>query len=550
MAGQRAAARIPSRTRGLPLLWLATMLLTRPARSESLSPSGTEFTLSPGPVPAVLDRRHRVAYETFVAAPRTVVAFDDAYERWLASSRRSPKVLRFTLESTLLIALGSAYYWVDPLANSADWDYPTFGQKLSFESVRFDNNLFATNHILHPLAGAANYGLARVNGLTPAGALVSTIAFSVVWEFALEYREQVSVNDMLFTPFGGAALGEFLYQLGEYLNSAPGGGGLAQRAAAATLGLPQRLHDALDGVEASREPPLDALGFSYAYWHRFGLAYEGTLASGDRGPSDHLHGFRVDARLAAMPGFLRPGRFQRGFQQGNFVEIRARAGWGGSGTSEVDIWSFADLAGRYAQDFAISESGGRSGSASLLGLSTAFRFNQRELLERHDRFAVVHLLGPHAAAWVGSDGLLASCDASFHGDFAGVHPAALRDWQELTPNPAVKSILAKERYVYTFGFSSRLRARLALRSMEFSAFVSHGQYESVEGIDRREELLTRDPHTSDTILEYGASAELSLPHVPISLGFGVEVLRRTGSMGGVHSAFEERRVRVTPGLRF
>jgi hypothetical protein len=210
----------------------------------------------------------------------------------------------------------------------------------------------------------------------------------------------------------------------------------------------------------------------------------------------------------------------------------------------------SDLAGRYTQDFRIPASGRPAGCAALLTLSTAFRFNQREIFERRDRFAVAHVLGPRAAYWLGSEGLLGTVDASVHADFAGIHPLAFPDWQAVASDAGVKSVLSKERYVYALGFSTRLRARVTFQALELAAFVQHGQYDSLEGIDRQQEALLRDLHSRDTVLEYGVSAEATAPRTPLSLRLGAEVVRRTGTLAGVHAEAEERRVSVSPGLRF
>jgi hypothetical protein len=453
-------------------------------------------------------------------------------------------------ESTVFLGIGFAYYWFDPLANSADWDYPTLGAKLTFESVRFDNNLFATNHVLHPLAGTANYGFARVNGFAPAAAFASTAVFSIVWEYTLEYREQVSVNDMLFTPFGGMAMGEFAFQLGAYLNSAPGGGKSPQRIARATLGLPQLVHDSMDGLEAPRTPPLDSLGFSSAFAHRFRLAYQETLVTDETRRLGSLHGFNVEATLVAMPGFLRPGRFSQTFSDGNFVEMRSRAGWGPEGMNDVNLDFRAALLGNYAQEISGRIGGQPVGRAALLALTSGFVFNQREILDRRDRYAIVHLFGPNAVGWVGSGGVLGMLDLGIFADFAGIHPVALSEWQAVNGRGEEKSILVRQSYAYTWGFSSRLRARLSVGSVELEGTLGYGEYDSVQGIDRLQEDVLRDVPLRDTMFDYGAHFELAPPSTPISLRVAASALRRTGRMGEAYETSYEQRLDLSAGLRF
>ena len=487
---------------------------------------------------------------TFLDERGTWQYFGPSYQTWLPMNYREPKVLRSTIESAVLLGLGTAYYWVDPLANSVDWDYPTVESKLVFETVRFDNNLFATNHVLHPLAGAALYGFSRVNGLSPAASFLDAALASVFWEFFLEYREQASVNDLIFTPFGGMAIGEFMFQLGDYLNSAPDGGGAGNRIAALTLGLPQHVHDRIDGLEPSRAPPRDSLGFSSAYRHRFLAGYTTSFVDGWSTTGDSLHGFTLEASLAAMPGLLHPGSFSTPFSDGNFVEMRAEAAWGAGETNRVDLWFMSSLAGKYFQDFRVSRAGYLSGSAGLIALSTALRYDERDLLGRHDRFAIAHVLGPNAGLWFAESGVLTALDIDMHADLAGIRPAALEAWQARYSATEAKTVLERHGYVYSWGFSARARARLDFELVELSSFVGYGAYDSVQGMDRQQYTVTRDGPIRETLLEYGMAFGLKPPKTPLFLRAGVDNLRRSGVMGGFAAAWQEHRFTATAGVLF
>jgi hypothetical protein len=51
---------------------------------------------------------------------------------------------------------------------------------------------------------------ARSNGYNYLTSVAWTFTGSLLWEYAGEFREQVSINDMIFTTMGGALLGEGL----------------------------------------------------------------------------------------------------------------------------------------------------------------------------------------------------------------------------------------------------------------------------------------------------------------------------------------------------
>jgi hypothetical protein len=263
-----------------------------------------------------------------------------------------------------------------------------------------------------------------------------------------------------------------------------------------------------------------------------------------------LHGFEVAAELAQMPGFLRPGAFSSTFANGNFVEMRARAGWGSEGDSETDLWFTADLFGRYDQNIRGFRAGEPVGQAALVGLSTAFRFNQRDVLSEPDRFAIAHVFGPHAAFWLGGGGVLSRFDVSLHADFAGIHPIAYPTWILQTQEDGVKSILALQSYSYALGFSARFRALLSARSFEAGAAVSYGEYHSVQGVDRLQAEVVHDLATQDDIVEYQTFARLVPEGTPLAVGMGAELLHRYGTMGYVQTTHDERRLLVFAGVAF
>jgi hypothetical protein len=100
-------------------------------------------------------------------APRADDPVDAAYPReWFGLSQREPHYLRAAAEVLGAIGIGTAHYWLNSHHNSRDWDYPRWADRFGFDSIRFDDNPHATNNVLHPLAGAVYYGVARVNGIS------------------------------------------------------------------------------------------------------------------------------------------------------------------------------------------------------------------------------------------------------------------------------------------------------------------------------------------------------------------------------------------------
>jgi Domain of unknown function (DUF3943) len=445
--------------------------------------------------------------------------FEDEYRLWFSSSE--PHAIRAGLETALLLGLGTTYYWLDPLT-SEDWDDPPVIHKLNGEAVSFDTNRFSTNFILHPLAGAAYYGIGRINGLSVLTSFASAVASSVVWEFALEWREQASVNDMIVTPMSGVSLGEFLVRLGDYVNSSGPNAHWGNVLAAHTIGLPEKLHAWMDGPQRTGLPQ-DALGFSTAYWHRFATSLGIGEIDNDEHDSSPALSLGAEAELVAIPGFLRPGRFQLGFDQGNFTDGRLRLLFDAGGLAEVDASVSTVPFGSFSQSIERGE-----GSARLIGLGTGFRYYDSWRLGRRDGYAFVHFPGPVLAVWLrsGSLGLDAGISGSF--DFAGIRPLAAPAFLSRFGENEVRSALTMRGYTYAWCASSRARLAVNATRIGIGASAHVGWCRSIQGLDRFDG--EEDATSSDSLLELDAWAAFRPPG-PVELRLELEHRGRQGEMG-------------------
>jgi hypothetical protein len=96
--------------------------------------------------------------------------------------------------------------------------------RISWDSVKtnlesdwvWDEDAFATNQFGHPYLGSLTYNAARANGFGMLGASLFSFAGSAFWELAME-TEKPSINDQIFTPFGGVMFGEAVHRFGQAL---------------------------------------------------------------------------------------------------------------------------------------------------------------------------------------------------------------------------------------------------------------------------------------------------------------------------------------------
>jgi hypothetical protein len=449
-----------------------------------------------------------------------------------------PAYLRASIEMVLSLGIGTAWYWIDRERNLADWDYPSLKQRFSTEVWRYDNNSFSINKIFHPLSGTAWYALARGNEISVPWAAAYSFLTSLTWEYVLEFREKISINDVLVTPGAGIAIGEFAHKLALYLNSAPAGGRWLLQALRWAFGWTVAGHRAIDGVSVEEPNERDALGLDASIWHHFRFAYRSQLQTAGGDHASPVHSFGFGGELVSIPGFLRPGRFGRGLRSADFTELDLSLMLA-SGQSGLNLYADTTLVGYYHQRID-QRSDGAWGYGVLLGSSIAYRYlNQR--IPFRDRLATLHLpgLAVNLYALLGPLQLRLKLRARF--DFAGVHASLFDAWREANPDEVPKSILKKQQYYYGWGGSTRASLDIKFWLFELGGSVSYGAYDSDEGLDRTQADVTADVKGSDTVLEYAAWLRTRLGQTRLHVEVGLNGRRRGADLGGLSGTIRDDR---------
>ncbi len=449
--------------------------------------------------------------------------------------RDRPHYLRAALELAAILGGGTVWYWVDRERQVADWDYPSWEQRLTFEAWRFDNNPFGINFIWHAMSGTSFHAVARSNQLGMLGALGYGFATSMAWEYLLEFREKISINDVLVTPGAGVTMGEFFFWLGRYLDSPNDRLGTLGRAARWSVGLPVTLHDRLDRRSWPDGPEPDALGFRTDIYHRFHLALGGALSATEREvagvTSDRslpLSRVELSGRLVALPGYLEPTDFAGWFRDGNVTSLDLSVAVG-DGASGVDVDADTILFGRAVQRVAEGE----GGYALIVGSSIGYQYRRQSLAEFRDRLGLLHLPGLAVdGALLGRHFRLTGF-ARVHGDFAGVSALSFETWREAHPDLVPKTALDRYGYYYGWGFSSRLGAELSTSRLALGGALAAGRYFSQEGLDRNQESLTADVTASDRVVDTSAWLRVMPLGSRLTLELSFTRHSRRGHVGGV-----------------
>ena len=279
--------------------------------------------------------------------------------------------LRTAIEEALALAGGTTWYWIDKERQVADWDFPSWSERLTLDVIRYDNNPFHVNFAWHAGNGASFHLIGRVNGLSLWESVGAGVLTSLAWEYTLEYREKVSLNDLLFTSGAGIPLGEFLHVMGRFFHEDPQASEWA--AARWTAGFPMALTRAMDGDEAP------SLADAEPIWHEMHVGYElgASRAEVSGADADHtLHSLHLDGRFVRLPGYRETGVWARGFSAAEFTHASMDVS-GASGGSGFKLFADTTLLGWYSQQ--IHPGRDFLSNATMLGVSMGYRYRREQM---------------------------------------------------------------------------------------------------------------------------------------------------------------------------
>ena len=464
--------------------------------------------------------------------------------------RRAPHHARSLLEMGSGLGLGATAYWIFQDRNVADWDNPRPEERFQSAAWILDNNSLGVNYLGHPLTGGLSYSFARANHH---GVLVSSgysFVTSFLWEFVLEFKEKVSINDVIVTPGAGLPIGEFVYKLGLYLDTGDGES-TAVAVARWTLGTGVALDRSLDGRAAPKVMRRDNLGFSRAIWHEFAARYGvSAVDTPNRQGYARYHG-GVSGRLVTLPGYLAARSFGRAFHGAEISDFSLEIEGSRYGAG-VLLSADTMLVGYHAQRLR-REQGGLRGVAVTLGSSlgwgylksSANRYYQVEdavrqpepklsyhVPQRQEQWSAFNMPGISAdfRSFAGWGGVTLSGRAA--PSFGSIGAAAFYDWSAANLQERGKHILHRQGYFYGWGVASRVDARLALGPVRAGFELGYATYASQDGWDRHIEQVTVDVPAQGSLLTYRGSLGVAPASRAVTVSLELGVRRFQSQVGG------------------
>jgi len=479
------------------------------------------------------------------------------------------------LESAALITASTIDYWRTYANFKEDWQFRLTwaDQKRRFftaESPKFDSNAFWFNWS-HVISGAGYYNMARTNGLNSRVSFLFSLGLSTLWETVCEWREIISTNDMIFTSFGGPAIGEPLFQVSSYFSYRKG---ILNRLAEIVFNPFLAANNWFDRGHDSAADSGPEAG-----WHRFslfaGLRERFVSPAGTTTVPVSVNGYRefnigLEMETNAVPGYGRPGTFRRSLKDTLSSLIFFDLSFSPAGLEEYNVRTRAVLFGCGWQSAAEAPDGGLRGRGGSFGLGTAFevyrkrpvawydgsaeipgggpalsdaRFIRPTPTRFTDKMSVISPLGAVLTLAFFGPRLQARWTSEAYGDFAMVNALAYNRFTENHDTSGVKSTLLNCGYYYGLGMTMASDLAVDWRRWRLRGGASFQFYDSVQGQDRYQFLgvVADDFRINDTRLVWRLRLGYGLRRTPFELGVAAEGIGRRGRLLDIRERYREIR---------
>lgn len=461
-----------------------------------------------------------------------------------------------------VLAYHHARYWLIYSRFADDWQYGLNWEDqkkrfFSFEAWRLDSNCFKYNWT-HAFAGAVYYNCARANNLSRLESFLFSLGESLYWEYIVEWRELISINDNIFTVLGGFACGEPWYQIGKYFNEREGLGNKLL----GFLNPFQKITTGLDGKKDGTLPAKKETG-----WHEFRLSLGRRQIRADSSGTEGEYltaGFH--AEVISLPGYGREGQIRQSAKETISSVISLEVTGGNRGVEEIHLYSRSVFFGFFNQDIDPFQ----KGYGFYLGLGSAFSLYQKKAVAFYDsckvkvwqeedlcleearnfrdKYSIIHVVGPVLDFTVFSSkwklrGLLEA-----YPDFALVNAFALNKYSETSDISGAKTTLLYYGYYYGLGATCSSAITLDIGQLRFSGMLRYHYWESIEGLDRFQTEIEDDFHLGDSRLIYLVGLGYKVRSTPLRFTASLEGITRKGEIR--NTAHQERENRLFVGIDF
>lgn len=508
----------------------------------------------------------------FPNPPLNMMFLSDAFH-WQKLKIKKPKkrLGRAALEGLGHFVYATSSYWIRQDVMKEDWEYQFTweDQKKRFffiDGIRFDSNNFTFNWT-HSMAGAIYYNYARANRLNPLESFLYTFGASYFWEFVIEFREVVSINDLISTPMGGVSIGESLFQLGRLFRSKKPT--FLNKIARFLSNPVLSLNGWLD-----RKKYKNQYAFYRDYWSdsRVFIGPRFDTYPGSEANSFWQLGF--ESQINLIPEYGQPDVSSKAIKHTAFTEINIGGTFNRKGLYEFNIYAKSVLFGYFKQNIHplksranIDNSNNQvnninspndetvpnnqveyEGYSLFWGLASCFDAFKKDPIivaemegdenlvdfpEKMDKYCIINLLGPTVDFSLFHKDLKVRLVADAYGDFSLIHSHAFKKYSQLTEFGQTKSTLENHGYYYALGITLASMLQVNYSNLEIKGIFKYHYFDSIEGLDRfQKDMADEDDFDlKDHRWRYNISLGYRILHTPVQLVLGIEHWDRRGYIG-------------------
>lgn len=464
------------------------------------------------------------------------------------------------MESFSFMAISAALYWWRWGLWAEDWQY-SFSwedQRIRFftmEATKFDSNSFMTN-FSHGPNGAIFYNFARTNHLTVGESYLFAISTSLFWEYLIEYKEIVSLNDNLFNSFLGFSMGEPLFRLGDYLSHREEA---FSNILAAIVNPLLTLNNWLSGKNRIRDKSLLARSRLDSCL-LFGPLH-GDFSGTD--PGYDYFNIGIKSSLISIPHYNEPGKDHMKLTSPFFSEVFADMNLGATCIEEFNIITKANLFGYFKKN--LKRNMNRlKGYQFYLALGSAFDMFRKtskapydtitsgsstsEFIEVtrptdfSDKMAIINTFGPMMEFTLFLAGTTFKLNIEAYFDFALINSFALSKYSDENPLYSIKSTLRKYGYYYAYGFTALSSLRVQKGNITLDGLLKYHQFDSIDGLDRFQDSIDDDFHLIDSRLSLQIGLGYRIPQTHITLLLSYQTIDREGSIKEINHREIEKKI--------
>ncbi|MGM0467011.1 MAG: DUF3943 domain-containing protein, partial [Acidobacteriota bacterium] len=410
------------------------------------------------------------------------------------------------------------------------------------KNFNYDANCFDLNW-QHSLAGSAYYNFSRTNNLSVLESLLMSWASSSYWEFIVEYRSDVSINDHIFTPLGGLPVGEAWFQLGKFF--ADRSDTLSQ--ILSFLNPILKINRFIDRKRTKNLSPKLIPG-----WHAFNIDLGiRNIRTEKSDPNQTASYAGLHTQIMNIPEYGNQGTENQFIPTPLFSEIQFYLTGTGRTFEEMNLFTRAVWFGFFKQNIDSLN----QGYSFYLGGGSAFSMfkkkpgmtdfpcsykgrNPAELKlgeprDFSDKLSAVHIIGPVLDWTRFNKDLKIRLMQDMYFDFGMVHSFAFNAYSRQYDYSGVKTPLLVNGYYYGWGVTLTSNLDISWRNASLQAGLRYQSYGSIDGKDRFQHLVTDDFHLNDSRFLCDLSVGYRIPGLPLAIKASYEGIHRKGRIKSI-----------------